>query len=452
MKLKVRSLAPAPEAGRGPTTPPEHEEHSAGGLQPSSSLALGAVPNAEAANMRSSAPTVSKRSAGGHDEFLDDDERSFRDDLARFLTFRSRHDLYSPIFLGVPLPFREVFGQVRALGGYDVVCEQKLWMRVCRYAANGKDLSGQTSASFAMRKNYEKTGMLQWERHLGVVKDDNLPLGGSTLRDGRSPGVLGKGRKLCGTCDGIVGSATRVCPHCNVTILAGKRGTNSTENDVEARRGVNRKVVSLNAVAGGYHPRVRLVSGDDDVMDPGGTDGLITMEDTSDDDVDDEELARLEEKVTAARGALEEKSKSLREKLALSTAPSVNTSRVGAWLSFGEDCPLTQDASAAFFVRGFDPDGRRPRWAQCQGCAGWRNLGDAHSGSRRGTETLNAHTSTQRRRRIAKDDMDDETDTHDEFMTELDARRAASRARRLTLSGWAPELVSLFLFSCEQLE
>ena len=114
----------------------------------------------------------------------------------------------------------------------------------------------------------------------------------------------------------------------------------------------------------------------------------------------------------------------------------MNTSRVGAWLSFGEDCPLTQDASAAFFVRGFDPDGRRPRWAQCQGCAGWRNLGDAHSGSRRGTETLNAHTSTQRRRRIAKDDMDDETDTHDEFMTELDARRAASRARRLTLSGW----------------
>jgi hypothetical protein len=96
--------------------------------------------------MRSSAPTVSKRSAGGHDEFLDDDERSFRDDLAQFLTFRSRHDLYSPIFLGSPLPFRTVFGQVRALGGYDVVCEQKLWMRVCRYAANGKDLSGQTSA------------------------------------------------------------------------------------------------------------------------------------------------------------------------------------------------------------------------------------------------------------------------------------------------------------------
>ena len=159
-------------------------------------------------------------------------------------------------------------------------------MRVCRYAANGKDLSGQTSASFAMRKNYEKTGMLQWERHLRVVDDGNLPLGGSTLRDGRSPGVLGKGRKLCATCDGIVGSATRVCPHCDTTILAGKRGTTTTTtttdfpDDVEMRRAVNRKVVSLNAVASGYNPRVCLVSGDDDVMDPGVIDGLGTMEDT----------------------------------------------------------------------------------------------------------------------------------------------------------------------------
>ena len=172
MKLKVRSLAPAPEAGRGPTTPPEHEEPGAGGLQPALQPALGAVP---ADRRTRTPPTVSKRSAGGHDEFLDDDERSFRDDLAQFLTFRSRHDLYSPIFLGSPLPFRAVFSKVRALGGYDAVCEQKLWMRVCRYAANGKDLSGQTSASFAMRKNYEKTGMLQWERHLRVVDDGNLP-------------------------------------------------------------------------------------------------------------------------------------------------------------------------------------------------------------------------------------------------------------------------------------
>ena len=121
--------------------------------------ALGAVPIAEAT-------TMSKRPAGGHDEFLDDNERDFRDDLAHFLKFRSRHDLYSPIFLGIPLPFRKVFKKVRALGGYAKICEQKLWMRVCREAANGKDLSGQTSASFAMRKNYEKTGMLEWERHL----------------------------------------------------------------------------------------------------------------------------------------------------------------------------------------------------------------------------------------------------------------------------------------------
>ena len=83
-----------------------------------------------------------------------------------FSSFGRGHDLYSPIFLGVPLPFRKVFKKVRALGGYAKVCEQKLWMRVCREAAGGKDLSGQTSASFAMRKNYEKTGMLEWERHL----------------------------------------------------------------------------------------------------------------------------------------------------------------------------------------------------------------------------------------------------------------------------------------------
>ena len=127
--------------------------------QPSSGPALGAVPIAEAT-------TMSKRPAGGHDEFLDDNERDFRDDLAHFLKFRSRHDLYSPIFLGIPLPFRKVFKKVRALGGYAKICEQKLWMRVCREAASGKDLSGQTSASFAMRKNYEKTGMLEWERHL----------------------------------------------------------------------------------------------------------------------------------------------------------------------------------------------------------------------------------------------------------------------------------------------
>ena len=107
------------------------------------------------------------------DDHLDEAERAFRDDLASFLKFRSRHELYSPIFLGVPLPMRKVFKKVRAMGGYRAVCDSKLWMRVCREAAGGKDLSGQTSASFAMRRNYERTGMLEWEQKL-----DGTSLGG----------------------------------------------------------------------------------------------------------------------------------------------------------------------------------------------------------------------------------------------------------------------------------
>ena len=107
------------------------------------------------------------------DDHLDETERTFRDDLASFLKFRSRHELYSPIFLGVPLPMRKVFKKVRAMGGYRAVCDSKLWMRVCREAAGGKDLSGQTSASFAMRRNYERTGMLEWEQKL-----DGTSLGG----------------------------------------------------------------------------------------------------------------------------------------------------------------------------------------------------------------------------------------------------------------------------------
>ena len=54
------------------------------------------------------------------------------------LKSRSRHELYSPIFLGVPLPMRKVFKKVRAMGGYRAVCDSKLWMRVCREAAGAR--------------------------------------------------------------------------------------------------------------------------------------------------------------------------------------------------------------------------------------------------------------------------------------------------------------------------
>ena len=110
------------------------------------------------------------------DTHLDEHERLFRDELAVFLNFRSRHELYSPIFLGSPMPMRRVFKKVRAMGGYRAVCDSKLWMRVCREASGGKDLSGQTSASFAMRRNYEKTGLLEMERSVdGTSLPGGLP-------------------------------------------------------------------------------------------------------------------------------------------------------------------------------------------------------------------------------------------------------------------------------------
>ena len=108
-----------------------------------------------------------------YDDGLDDVERDPRP-AAAFLKFPSRHVLYSPIFCGHPLPMRKVFRKVRDLGGYRAVCDNKLWMRVC--ASLGHDLRGQTSASFAMRRNYERTGMLEWEQALdGTSLPDDAP-------------------------------------------------------------------------------------------------------------------------------------------------------------------------------------------------------------------------------------------------------------------------------------
>ena len=136
----------------------------------------GAAPPAAAPAALAEATARALKPVHTQDDHLDEAERAFRDDLASFLKFRSRHELYSPIFLGVPLPMRKVFKKVRAMGGYRAVCDSKLWMRVCREAAGGKDLSGQTSASFAMRRNYEKTGMLEWEQTL-----DGTSLGGGAV-------------------------------------------------------------------------------------------------------------------------------------------------------------------------------------------------------------------------------------------------------------------------------
>lgn len=60
----------------------------------------------------------------------------------------------APIFCGVPMNLHRVFIESMHLGGYEHVTRRKLWKTVARTL--GRDLTSQTSASFAMRKAYER--------------------------------------------------------------------------------------------------------------------------------------------------------------------------------------------------------------------------------------------------------------------------------------------------------
>ena len=84
--------------------------------------------------------------------------------LRRFHRLKLRASSFRvPYFCNSPLDLREVFEEVRARGGYHAVTTQKRWLEVCRTL--GKDLSGQTSAGFQMRVNYQKM-LLAYEIHL----------------------------------------------------------------------------------------------------------------------------------------------------------------------------------------------------------------------------------------------------------------------------------------------
>jgi hypothetical protein len=60
---------------------------------------------------------------------------------------------------------------VQSRGGFRAVSGAKRWREVCR--SLGHDLSGQTSASFAMRQNYERC-LLDFEAHLCEEEDKVL--------------------------------------------------------------------------------------------------------------------------------------------------------------------------------------------------------------------------------------------------------------------------------------
>jgi hypothetical protein len=60
----------------------------------------------------------------------------------------------TPTFTGVELNLHRVFVEAMHMGGYEFVTRNKLWKTVCRTL--GRDLTTQTSASFFMRKSYER--------------------------------------------------------------------------------------------------------------------------------------------------------------------------------------------------------------------------------------------------------------------------------------------------------
>ncbi|KAK9851880.1 hypothetical protein WJX84_003835 [Apatococcus fuscideae] len=68
-----------------------------------------------------------------------------------------------PIFAHQELDLHKVFWEVQDRGGYDHVTAHKLWKDVCRSLE--VDLTGQTSASYNMRLNYEKC-LLEFESYL----------------------------------------------------------------------------------------------------------------------------------------------------------------------------------------------------------------------------------------------------------------------------------------------
>ena len=100
-----------------------------------------------------------------------------------------------------------------------------------------------------------------------------------------------------------------------------------------------------------------------------------------DEDVDDATLERLRLALRRQKAELESRleNQERRERADVTrsgTRKAATWRFEGAWLSFGDACPLF-DASRAYFAQELpDLETEKPRWAQCQLCAGWRDLGD----------------------------------------------------------------------------
>ena len=97
---------------------------------------------------------------------------------------------------------------------------------------------------------------------------------------------------------------------------------------------------------------------------------------SDDEDVDDATLERLRLALRRQKAELEARLEDQERRERVDVTRSGTRRFEGAWLSFGDACPLF-DASRAYFARELpDLETEKPRWAQCQLCAGWRDLGD----------------------------------------------------------------------------
>ena len=155
------------------------------------------------------------------------------------------------------------------------------------------------------------------------------------------------------------------------------------------------KGASALEAAGSREPKAGAVETKGD----GGTEDVQGLGWDSDTDSDFEEVERLRLDLRRKKAELEEQ---LRRAPPAAAPPARRGGRFeGAWLAYGDVSPL-ENAAAACFARELpDLDEARPRWAQCQLCLGWRDLGRAPGKPRKQNAPTREVASERVRARLA---------------------------------------------------
>ncbi|KAK9803241.1 hypothetical protein WJX73_008882 [Symbiochloris irregularis] len=151
-------------------------------------------------------------------EVLDILQQLSRDRFTTLLTnwYRGARGKFKvPIFAHRELDLHKVFWEVMNRGGFPVVTEQKQWKEICRCLE--VDLTGQTSASYNMRLNYEKC-LLEFEMYLAsgqYIADlaaAAVPSAGMTTRSAHAP----KPTPLAASTEAAGPGRPRSHPHVNL--------------------------------------------------------------------------------------------------------------------------------------------------------------------------------------------------------------------------------------------